>query len=490
MNVLLINPKTEGYTRSVTVPLGLLSIASYLSSFGFSVLLYDRTVTKEKLKTVAERFRPDIVGVSLISYKSYYDALAVSSFFKDLSVPVVWGGPLASELPEAVLKNSCVDAVSIGEGEQTWLELAETCKNGGRDFSSVRGLVLRENGGGILRTGDRDFLDLSVLPDLDWRFIDVEKYFQASYGCRKMLYLYAAKGCPFSCTFCFNKDFHRCRYRKKPLDAVLREIRYLVGHYGMDGVYFADELWCRNVREMHEICDSLRSLNLPFVWGCQTRIGIFNEEDFTYMYHAGCRWIFFGVESGSPAVLRRMNKQIEYEKINQTFSDCKKSGIVTIGSFIIGFPGETEKDARQTVSLIESLDTSLINLNYYIVVPGSDMYRQLVAAGKYPEITDLRMLANCDPMQRLEYNFSNLPVRDMKVIKACYMWRSFTAGNIVVDGERTSFTKKVVKDALKSVKGGNALTFFASAWFAGMELLRTWFYAHAYPGVRKRYGVR
>ena len=490
MNVLLINPKTSGYTRSVTVPLGLLSIASYLSACGSRVRLYDRTVEKENMKTTAEQFHPDIVGVSLISYKSFADALAVSEFFKGKGVPVIWGGPLASELPEAVLKNPCVDAVSLGEGEQTWCELVEAYSAGQKELSTIPGLALRGQDGGWFRTAEREFLDLGTLPDLDWRFIDVEKYFQTSYGCRKMLYLYAAKGCPHSCTFCYNKDFHRCTYRKRPLEAVLREIRYLVENHGMDGVYFADELWCRNVREMHETCDSLKSLNLPFVWGGQTRIGLFNEEDFAYMHDAGCRWIFFGVESGSPAILEKMNKRIAYGKIEQTFADCKKAGIVAIGSFIIGFPGETEEDVRQTAALIERLDTSLINLNYFIVVPGSDMYLQLVAEGKYPAVTDMAMLADCDPMQNLEYNFSEVPDRDIKVVRSRYMWRSFTANNIAVDGKKTSFTKKVIVDALKSVKSGDLFVFLMATWNAGLEFLRILFYAHAYPGIREKYGVR
>lgn len=489
MNVLLINPKTSGYTRSVTVPLGLLSIASYLSSCGNKVRLYDRTVEKENIKKTEERFHPDIVGVSLISYKSFSDALAVSEFFKEKGVPVIWGGPLASELPEAVLKNPCVDAVSIGEGEQTWYELVEAYRSGQKDLSTISGLALRAPDGSCYKTAERDFLDLGTLPDLDWRFIDVEKYFQTSYGCRKMLYLYAAKGCPHSCTFCYNKDFHRCTYRKRPLDAVLREIRYLVENHGMDGVYFADELWCRNVREMHETCDSLKSLNLPFVWGGQTRIGLFNEEDFAYMHDAGCRWIFFGVESGSPAILEKMNKRIAYGKIEQTFADCKKAGIVAIGSFIIGFPGETEEDVRQTVSLIERLDTSLINLNFFIVVPGSDMYLQLVAEGKYPAVTDMAMLKDSDPMQNLEYNFSEVPALDIKVVRSRYMWRSFTSNDIAVDGKKTSFTKKVIVDALKSVKSGDLFVFLMATWNAGLEFLRILFYAHAYPKIRTKYGL-
>ena len=237
-----------------------------------------------------------------------------------------------------------------------------------------------------------------------------------------MLYLYLAKGCPFSCVFCYNKEFHRCTYRRRPLETLLREIRFLVEKHGMDGVYFADELWCRNVREMHELCDALKGLNLDFYWGCQTRVGIFSQEDFDYMYASGCRWVFFGVESGSRRVLEAMNKRLAYEKVVPTFTACKKAGIVAIGSFIAGFPGETEQDLKQTVALIEQLDTTLINLNYIVILPGTELYHRLVSEGRYPEITDLRQMKEDDSMQYLKHNYSEVPSRDLKVIHSWYMW--------------------------------------------------------------------
>lgn len=486
---MLINPKTEKYARSITAPLGLLSIASYLEYNGFAVRLYDRTVEKLPLEAVLSDFAPDLVGVSLISFLSYYDATYVSGVIHARGIPVVWGGPLASELPEVVLKDECVDAVSIGEGEATWLELAKAWAANRRGWSHISGLALRKADGSVLLTEDRAFLDLGTLPDINWRLVPVEKYFQSSYGCKKMLYLYAAKGCPHSCSFCYNKDFHKCTYRKRPMEALLREIRFLVENYGMDGVYFADELWCRNVREMHEICDSLKSLHLDFVWGGQTRIGIFQREDFAYMYDAGCRWIFFGVESGSREILRRMNKKIAYDKIEQTFSSCKAAGIIAIGSFIIGYPDETVEDAKQTVALIRRLDTHMINLNFFIVVPGADIYYQLIEEGRITPITDLHTLADEDPIAQLEYNYSALPSLDIKVIRSYYMWRSFLSNDIKVDGKRSSFTKKVVTDGLKSVKTGNLREFISSTWNAGIEFLRTAWYANAYPKIRKKYGI-
>lgn len=490
MRVLFISPKTEKCNRAKSLPLGLLSIASFLAAHGHQVRVYDRAVETESVSEVTAAFQPELVGVSLVTYKMLEDALAVSGFCKEKGLPVIWGGPTASVLPEAVFKNACVDAVSVGEGEQTWLELANAyAADPAPELSQIPGLALRDGAGGALFTPERPFLDLSVLPDTDWSLVDVERYFQTSYACKRMLYLYSAKGCPFRCVFCYNKEFHRCTYRKRPLEPLLREIRYLVENHGMDGVYFADELWCRSVQEMHEMCDALKSLQLDFVWGCQTRIGIFSEEDFNYMFASGCRWVFFGVESGSPRLLREMNKHMPLEKVVPTFSACKRAGLAAIGSFIAGFPGETEDDMRQTVALIEQLDTTLINLNFFIVMPGSEIYYRLVEQGRYPRITDLHRLEEEDFMLLLKNNFSEIPTRELRVIQSWYMWRSFSSNNVRVGEKKMSFTKKVVSDALRSLRGGSLKELVLSSWYAAREFLTIVFFAHAFPGIRKKYGI-
>lgn len=471
------------------MPLGLLSIASLLEHRGHTVRIYDRTVDKTDMDTVLTEFSPELAGISLISYKSVNDTLACAARLKKTGIPVIVGGPLASVLTELTLKYDYIDAVSLGEGEATWLELAEYYSLRQTSLYGIKGLAFKDESGKTVYTGNREFVDLAALPALDWELLDVPKYFQGSYGCKRMLYLYSAKGCPHSCTFCYNKDFHRCTYRKRPLGVLLDEITHLVNTYGMDGVYFADEMWCRNRNEMHEICDALKNLRLDFVWGCQTRIGLFGEEDFRYMYDAGCRWIFFGIESGSPAVLERINKKIRYDKIADTFRDCKSAGIAAIGSFIAGFPDETEDDLRQTVALIETLDTSLINLNYLALIPGAEIYNSLVESGRYVEADTLEDYTKISPMERLEYNFSLIPDLDIKVVRAYYMWRSFTASD-VPGTEKFGFAKKVITDALKSVKTGDFINFIISTFFAGTEFLKIFYYANFFPRIKRKYNIK
>ena len=490
MKVLLINPRTTGYSRSVTTPLGLLSIASCLKRAGHDVLLYDRTVKNTKLRDVLSSFSPDIAGISLISFKSIKDAIRLSDACAARGFPVVWGGPLASELFEAVLKIGSVTAVSIGEGEYTWIDIADALQRGPVDFSAIPGMAYRSEAGEAMRSPERPFADLASLADIDWSLVRIEDYFQSSYECSHMLYLYAAKGCPHNCAFCYNKDFHKCRYRKRPMETLLREIRYLVTEHGMDGIYFADELWCRNVSEMHRVCDDLKSLALPFVWGCQTRIGIFSEEDFRYMYDAGCRWIFFGVESGSERMIGKMNKHIDLSLAPQTFRNCKKAGITAIAAFIVGFPGETEDDLRQTVALIEQLDTSFVNLNYFAMVPGSDIYKEMTEKHLFPPYDDLYPIIKQSPIERLEYNYSAVRAEDLHVVRAHYMWKSFIAPNLSGSGGRFSFAGKVISDAFKSLTGGSFFDFVLSVFFSGWEFLQIFYYSHSHRGIRKKYGIK
>ncbi len=488
MKVLFVNPMTSKYTRSISTPLGILSIATYLESKGHSVKIYDRSTDKTDLQTVLNSFKPDISGISMISYKSIKDALCVAEVLKKSDITVVMGGPLPSELVEMTLSHDFIDMISIGEGEQTWLDIVDYFEGKIKSLDEIKGIAYKDDKGKFFKTAERPFIDLAEIPPLNWSLIDVPKYFQSNYGCDKMLYLYSAKGCPFSCTFCYNKEFHRCSYRKRPLDMLLKEIEVLVTQYGMDGVYFADELWCTNRSEMHEICDRLKALNLNFVWGCQTRIGIFDLEDYEYMYNSGCRWIFFGVESGSKTILKKINKRIDYEKIEQTFRDCKKANIACIGSFIIGFPDETCEDVCETVALIKTLDTKLINFNFLALVPGSEIYKDLIKNERYVEADNLKNFAKRNPLDRLEYNFSQIPNIDMKVVKAFFMWRSFTAKD-VPGTEKYGFAKKVISDAVRSVNTGDFITFVFSTFNAGVEFLKNAFYAHCFPKIKKKYGL-
>ncbi len=143
MKILLINPSTDKYTRSNAAPLGLLSIATYLKSFGYSVKIYDKTIDKTPIDVIINDFNPTVCGISLVSYKSVEDMLNLVKTLKINKIPVIVGGPFASVLPEVILSCDMVDAVSLGEGEETWRELIEYYKGNIPSLNQISGLVFK-----------------------------------------------------------------------------------------------------------------------------------------------------------------------------------------------------------------------------------------------------------------------------------------------------------------------------------------------------------
>lgn len=208
------------------MPLGILSIASFLKSKGHDAVICDRFFTSEKADATLKRLKPDIIGVSVMSNVFIKDAMDIAKEAKKLGIPVVWGGSLASVIPEEILRSGLGDYVSFNEGEFTWLEMAEAFDKG-EPFDSIKGLGYIRNGE-YIRTENREFIDLSVLPKLDWTIIDPKQYFQMGYGYDKMITTYFSKGCTGRCTFCYNHKFHCSTAVRDLLNMLLRRCAVLL----------------------------------------------------------------------------------------------------------------------------------------------------------------------------------------------------------------------------------------------------------------------
>jgi len=487
MKILLIHPNGGFRPSQPFTPLGMLSIATYLKQRGHQVRVYDRDVEKTPLKKVIQAFQPDVVGVSAISKRSVNDGIDVSRKFRGDGIPVVWGGHMATIAPELVLEEGVADYVVLREGEVSFYELLRAIELGG-DVSQVKGIVYKDETGSVCRTPEREFANLADFPATDWSLVDPRKYFSPNIRCEKLTFVYCSKGCPGNCAFCYNKGFHRCQYRKRPNEIVVSEIRELAAKYGMDGVEFADELFGANKKELCDLCDRLRDLRL--VWGFQTRAGHLTREHYQYMYDAGCRWAFFGVESGSPDMLKRIHKDwINLETIDRDFQYCREIGISTYCAIIIGFPDETEDQLRDTVRLMLRLNADLYPVSMYYPNPGSEFYHELVERGRVSPMTTLRQKGNFFPTIGTHANYSNVPTRDLYVIQSFFNWRNFFHKDFTKDEVRYKFVRKSIVTSFNNMRKqgffqmwyyvfSSARLFGATAWFR-----------YAYPGVRKKYGL-
>ena len=488
MNVLLINPAVGFYDRTMSTPLGLLSIGSYLKHFGHTVRLYDRCVEKEKLNAVLEEFAPAVVGISVMSSRGLKDAIALSKTMKGRGLPVIWGGQLPSLQPDLVIQNDYVDIVSFGEGEETWLELLEHFA-AHKPIDDVRGILYKKDGA-VIRNPCRPFSDLGAFPPTDWSLIDVPKYMQTYIGCQRMMYLYSSKGCPGHCAFCPNVSYHQSTHRNRPNEQVIEEIKYLYTHYGLDGVYFSDEVWRTKRSDMQDFCARMMAEKLPVQWGVDLRIGLFNEEDYRLMYQAGCRWIFFGIESGSRDMQKQIHKNINYDKMKPTIELLNQIGFTTMSSFIVGFPDETEEQLRETARMLNEIPIGLTPIFHFTPLPGTELYDRLVAEGRYRLPQKLEDLLDIVATESLGTNYSKVPDTDLKVIRNWYHWKSFTNKTAIHDGKPFEFARQAIQSTLSVISMKGILSFFVNAFSAGYEFLYVFYYSHMFPKIKKKYGLK
>lgn len=488
MRVLIINPAPEHYTRARCAPLGCLAIASALKAKGHTVKLLNRAISSGDIRLELDDFKPDFIGCSLLTAMAVKDCSYVSKEAKKRGITVVWGGPFVSACPEIVLELDCIDYISVGEGEGTWLEMLETAEKNG-DMSEVKGLAFMKEGKYVY-TGDREFLDLTTLPPMDYTLIDVQKTFYKNYHYDGIMGMYISKGCTGRCTFCYNRAFHNSCRRSRDIATFIEEATLLKEKYGAKAIAFADELFGYDKKVLRETCQAMIDAKLDIPWGAMTKIGIFDREDFELMYKAGCRWLEFGVESGARTTLNRMKKGMKLEDVEKDLLLCKELGIITLCYFIVGFPDETEEELRQTCELVNKIKYAKFVCSYFSPLPGSEIFDKLVEEGRLTPPRNMKELSKTKILYSPHPNLSHVKTLDLKVVRSHILWRSFTKKSFIENGKiNYSVAKKDIIDVLKSLRGHGfkegVIQFFAS----GYEFLDIFFYANFFPKIIKKYGL-
>ncbi len=423
MKVLLIMPYHTDLIHSVSLPLGILSIGSYLKENGYDVEICDFSVKKVSLHKVYQEVRPDLVGISFPSCKAIDGIQHISKFFKKKGVPVVWGGSFCDVAEtQHFFDTGLVDIVSYCEGEATWLELLHAFETG-EDLANIKGIAYLKDGK-MEVTPPREFMDPLLLPRLDFSMVDVPAYFHYLYGCKNLLYVYLSKGCPAHCTFCVNTLCHRNTRRRRSVDVFMSEIQELVSKYGADGFYFGDEIAFVSEAEIYEVCDGFDKINGTFYWGFQTRIGTLGKEALARAYQSGCRWIDYGVESGNRKMLKEVRKNIPYDRIEEDFAACNEIGLISIANFIIGFPGETCEQVLDSIRLAQRLKSTQNTFAKYIFVPTTPAGKEIVRSGqKRPAFDKLNDYKQMDFFANTQ-GLSAIPQKELNVIQSHFLWQA------------------------------------------------------------------
>ncbi len=416
MRIALVNsPYPIGAPQSLFVPMGISYLTAYLESHGFNVDVYDFQASPFNVESFVSKLqetKPEIIGISSTTL-SYNPALKLAKIAKRTcpSSLVIMGGPHVTILDkETLLECPEVDVVVRGEGEQTLLEIAKLKASSSLSkLNEVLGITFKKNGE-IVRTADRPFIqDLDALPFPAFDRLPLKKY--RLFG-KTYLPIITSRGCPFQCTFCLASKMSGRKFRAQSPKRVIQDLETLRDKYGAEAITFYDDTFTFDTKRVKEICREIKRRGFKVPWDCRTRVDKVSKELLAIMRSANCELIHFGVESGSQELLNAMKKGVTVEQNARAIKLAKEAGLLVAISVIIGYPGENEKTAEETMEFIRKTEPDYVYVCIPTPYPGTELYYVIKSLG-------WKISSNWDEYNEQTPNFENpdFPPEKMKTFR-------------------------------------------------------------------------
>jgi radical SAM superfamily enzyme YgiQ (UPF0313 family) len=375
----------RGTESAVDPPYGLLLVGGVLKSKGYDVKIY-HTHPKDVMHTVKEieKQNPILVGFSTMTSSGLAQTIQISKHIKEKGFTTIWGGVHPSLLPRETLAEDYVDFVVVGEGEITIAEFIDQFTTD-QNYENIQGLGYKKHGKVIINER-RPLINNLDAYSPDWSLIDINKYIHPEplWGCKRVISLQTSRGCPFRCTFCYNRSFNKSIWKAQSAEHVIKHINWLKEVHDVDGLIINDDNFFVNKERALEI---LEKTNIP-VWA-ECPIKFIDEAFVARLAKTKLRSIFLGIESGSPESLHKMSKLISLDDTVNALKILAKHPKITVnGTMIIGIPGETEEDIKKTIDFaikISKVHPNLVlNIGTYVPYPGTEMYLETIKHGFTP----------------------------------------------------------------------------------------------------------
>jgi anaerobic magnesium-protoporphyrin IX monomethyl ester cyclase len=403
-------------------PIGLMYVAAALEKAGFKVQMLDNYLMKkstEEIKQLITQVNPEIVGITCGS-ATYPRCVETSKAIKQVKpdCKIVVGGWHASYMPDSLLANSEIDYVVMGEGERAISELAAAITNGNeKAAASIAGVAVKRNGENI-KNPPKYIENMDEIPYPARHLLPLELYD------RTIEYLDAkpadvmsiSRGCVFNCGFCETRKLWGNICRGFSPKRVIGEIEDLQSRYGTKGIYFINDNFTLRKKETAELCNLMIENKLDLEWVCDTRVDLVNDELLSLMSKAGCKTIWFGVESASTKILQRIGRNTTPQEVETAFKLCRKNGIKTACSFMLGLPDETLKDMEDSLKFAKKLNPDWCQFNTFIAYPDSRLYNELLEKGNYVKLDEFLLSVKTD-----EFDYDSLMMVQRRFFKEFHM---------------------------------------------------------------------
>ena len=355
------------------MPLALLAIASALDRSEVDVVIIDGRLERDPVRAVVDAAKDALcVGITVLTGAPIRDALAVSRAVKAAHphCPVVWGGWHPSLFAEQCLADPSVDIVVKGQGEAAFREMVRQLLGG----DTVAGIV------------SWPLEAVSAFPAHDYSLIPVERYFDLKRA-RQIDYI-SSQGCRFRCAFCADPAVYQRGWTALSPERIGGEAERLHRRYHFDDLAFQDETFFTHAARVDALAEEFLRRRLQITWTATLRADQacrLGDALFAKTVRSGLRRVMVGVESGSQAMLDRLQKDMKIDQVRATADMCGRHGVGAIFNFIVGFPGESHASMQATLALAKELARANAAFEtpifYYRPYPGNPMAEQSAARG-------------------------------------------------------------------------------------------------------------
>jgi len=395
MRILLAVYDNDSYIHYF--PQGIAYVAGALIAAGHEVEIWSQDIHHYPDADLTARLDGgdyDLIGIGLIA--GYYQYRRILSLAKAVNRAkkrpfFVLGGHGPTPDPAYFMKITGADAVVMGEGELTIVDLTRALAAGRSEFADIPGLAWRKND--ECRINPRREL-IGDLASIRWPAYDLfpmEVYRLLRYpNCTHTefcLPVLSGRGCTFHCAFCYRMD---TGFRPRTPDDVCDEVAFLQDRYRIGYIDFSDELLMSSKPRTLEFCQRILDRKMRFRWSCNGRLNYATPEVLKAMKAAGCVFINYGIESVDDTVLKNMNKALTYKMIVRGIEATLAAGISPGLNVIFGNRGDNAETLRKSVDFIKKYSdfSQLRTIRPVTPYPGSPLYYDAIRDGQLKDCAD------------------------------------------------------------------------------------------------------
>lgn len=395
-NVLLIHPRTfhQKNYRNFWIPYSILAIGSHLSSRGYNVELIDNNLLAEDpVKVVENLHKPDLVGISSMIGHQITEGLEFSRVIREKfpEVPIVYGGSAPTMLPDVFLASNQVDIIVRGQGEQTFLEIAETFQ-GGKSIENILGVSSKNMKGTITHANRRHTESREGFSKYDFGLVDLVAYVRDDeHISNRVINYIASQGCTFGCGFCSEVALYGQKWASQSTSRTIEDTNKLLELSGANAIKFYDANFFVDRGKVLDYASRVIQSEKNISWAAAAHpnnLLRLSSKELDLIRKSGCSRILIGAESGNEEELKYIQKNMSTGDVLTVARMLGNSGIRGSFTTIVGYPGFPTTNVDKTLEFGEKLmgisNLHEVKAHIYAPYPGTPLYQEAIRHGFTP----------------------------------------------------------------------------------------------------------